>query len=374
MKKIYLPLVTFVAMITISCFTKANAQNEVYWREGFQPDAGCDLTTTAPTTTGGMFFNGQAGVWYAFNAYRTTGTGCTAAGDPNPNPHVRYRNIAGVSDSGYLITPIVGFGIKELHFLRARASRSHTVWVTSDTSALTTNWTLVVGLPSFAGTVTCADTTVMINAGTAKRLKLVSRPLTDSDVDSIWITSVTHIALPITFANIYAVQTNGMVKVSWNIATEINSLRYEIQRSVDGRNFTTIGTNAANNAGKYSFIDNNAASGDNFYRIKGVDKDGTAIFSSVVRVNSNTKNPALSISPNPVSNGTLNVQFYNFEKNTYSLTLYNSAGQNLFSANVTNEGGSFTQTLQLPPSVAPGIYRLLLVNGATKISKTVVVE
>jgi len=137
------------------------AQNQEYWREGFEPSAtpACNLGTVSPTATGGLYFNGNVGSWYGFNVYRTTGTGCPAG-----NNHVRYKNISGVTDSGYLVTPIVSAGIQEFHMYRARASRSYTIWMTSDTSATTTNWTPVALMKSSALTVTCVDTTVIIAA------------------------------------------------------------------------------------------------------------------------------------------------------------------------------------------------------------------
>ena len=74
----------------------AISQNQVYWKEGFQPDAtpACDLGTVAPTVTGGNYFNGNAGSWYGFNVYSTTGpTGSCPTGASNS--HVRYKNISG---------------------------------------------------------------------------------------------------------------------------------------------------------------------------------------------------------------------------------------------------------------------------------------
>ncbi len=179
----------FTALIFIvAVSTSGLSQNQVYWREGFEPNSipACNLTTVAPTASGGNYFDGNAGTWYGHNVYRTTGTGC-----PSGNNHLRFRNISGVpvGDSGYVVTPIVNGGIQELHFSRARANRSHTIWVTDDTLATTTNWTPILFTKSSAATVTCVDTTLIIASPTAKRLKISARPGTDTDIDSIWMTS-----------------------------------------------------------------------------------------------------------------------------------------------------------------------------------------
>lgn len=160
--------------------------NVPYWREGFTTGAGlCNLTTVAPTANTTGYFNGSSsGVWWGKNLYSTTGTGCPAG-----NPHIRFKSISGVIDSGELVTPVVNNGIMELHFYRARASRSYTIWTTNDTFAQTTNWNLVVFIPGYASTAICVDTTVQVNSATAKRLKIVTKPGADTDIDSIWLTN-----------------------------------------------------------------------------------------------------------------------------------------------------------------------------------------
>lgn len=368
-------LLVFASVITL-CFvfsiSKLSAQNQEYWREGFEPSpvtgTACDLITTSPTVTGGAYFNGNAGVWYGFNVYRTTGTGCPAG-----NNHVRYKNISGVTDSGYLVTPIVNFGIKELHFLRARASRSHTIYVTSDTLATTTNWTLVVGTPSSAVTVTCVDTTVMINSATAKRLKIISRPGTDTDIDSLWITSFSQI-LPVKFASISANRLNGLAKINWNIETEINTANYVIERSVDGANFSAIGAVDANNAGKYNFIDAASSDATSYYRIKAVDKDGSFAYSAVVFTTGDKQIATVTVYPNPITNKQVNVQLANLSKGNYSIEVYNNLGQAILSKAIQFDGGTTSLSLQLPISVNTGLYRLSVSNGVTRINKTISVQ
>jgi hypothetical protein len=163
------------------------AAGTFYWREPFTtPSQGgtCDLTTTVPSiNTSGYFSGSNSGVWWGKNVYNTTGTGCPAG-----NPHVRFKNISGVTDSGQLVTPLVNDGIKEFYFYRARSSRHYSIWVTNDTSALTNNWTLVANLNASAGTLICVDTMILVNSATAKRLRIKASPGTDSDIDSIGIT------------------------------------------------------------------------------------------------------------------------------------------------------------------------------------------
>ena len=96
-------------------------------------------------------------------------------------------------------------------------------------------------------------------------------------------------------------------RLAWTTANEINVERFDIERSLDGQNFTKIGTAKAvgnsKNQEKYTFLDENAYEGVNYYRLKTLDFDGTFAFSKVMVVdNRASKNLVISTFPNPVVN------------------------------------------------------------------------
>jgi hypothetical protein len=74
--------------------------------------------------------------------------------------------------------------------------------------------------------------------------------------------------------------TAGQVQLIWQTANEINNSHFEVQRSTDGLNFTTIGNIAAQSGvgnQQYRFTDAGTRNGQvYFYRLKQVDKDGKA--------------------------------------------------------------------------------------------------
>jgi hypothetical protein len=77
-------------------------------------------------------------------------------------------------------------------------------------------------------------------------------------------------------------------------AGETNSARFDIQRSSDGTNYSTIGSvNAAGNSSgnlNYDFTDPNPTQGNNFYRLKQVDLDGGTEYSNIVVINGSENN------------------------------------------------------------------------------------
>jgi len=106
---------------------------------------------------------------------------------------------------------------------------------------------------------------------------------------------------PVTIETLEAVNENRDIAFRWSTATELNISHFIIQHSTDGSSFTDIGTVKAIGSGSnsYSFTDNNAANGINYYRLKSVDKDGGASYSKVVSCELSVVSKQLTVYPNP---------------------------------------------------------------------------
>ncbi len=83
-------------------------------------------------------------------------------------------------------------------------------------------------------------------------------------------------------------QADKAVAVKWATATEKNSARFEVQRSLDGREFATIATVAGQGSSAqptaYATSDQAAPAALLYYRLRQVDLDGTSALSPVVTV------------------------------------------------------------------------------------------
>lgn len=118
------------------------------------------------------------------------------------------------------------------------------------------------------------------------------------------IGAVTPITLPVSLRNILVEQDGLFNKVQWKTEKEFSFDHFEVQRSADGINFTTLGsvqaaTNDANALKNYSFVDNQPLSAS-YYRLKIVDQGGQFTYSSIVKVIKSSKR--FTISPNPSTN------------------------------------------------------------------------
>ena len=115
--------------------------------------------------------------------------------------------------------------------------------------------------------------------------------------DPLWVSCGNVLAS--SFLSFNATAGKEQVQLSWNAAANVNTRYYEIQRSTDAVHFNTLnktvqtGTNGNYN---YSYTDLSPAQGNNYYRLKQVDVNGSYIYSKIVSVNING-NGAFKIYP-----------------------------------------------------------------------------
>jgi Secretion system C-terminal sorting domain len=375
MKKIFI-LLAFTLV-----YVSSKAQN-VYFREDFSFTSTGPSADPAAATTVNDYTSPASGnaIWKFYGVWLTTGTACEAqstVGSNSINRHVRSTSNTSLVDTAYIITPALNFGINTLMFYRSRVNRRYTIWTntTYTTDPANASWTLasVVEKNASFPSPLCVDSIVNINRATARVMMFKFERNLNSDIDSMVITSTNPIT-PVKYAGINAQLTNGIVKLSWSTVTEVNTNKYVIEKSADGVNFSAAGEIAASNSIKYGWIDNTPYTGINYYRVKGVDKDGVLSYSSIVSVNGKTKASEMIIAPNPVKGSVMNVQLNNFEKATFTLNLINSTGQNVYTTKINNEGGFAMQNIVLPSNVKSGMYKVQLVNGSSQTVKTIIVQ
>jgi hypothetical protein len=91
--------------------------------------------------------------------------------------------------------------------------------------------------------------------------------------------------LPVELVSLKAIVKDKQVSVEWMIAREENASHYIVERSLNGKTFYQIGTVAATNLNaiqSYQFVDVKPVTGNNYYRLRQVDQDSTAMLSKTV--------------------------------------------------------------------------------------------
>jgi hypothetical protein len=114
--------------------------------------------------------------------------------------------------------------------------------------------------------------------------------------------------LPVKWSSFNATKNADASLLRWSTASETNNSHFEIQRSVDGKNFEAIGkvkgSGNSNRSVNYSFTDKEAATTKTtYYRLKQVDFDGKSEYSKTVSVvNTIAKAGIGATLPNPFNN------------------------------------------------------------------------
>jgi hypothetical protein len=112
--------------------------------------------------------------------------------------------------------------------------------------------------------------------------------------------TLSQIPLPVNFIGFEARKMNSNVQLTWKIAGEENVDRYEVERSEDGRSFTTIGTVARNGKDTYTYLDGNPPA-TGYYRVRNVDNDGKFKYSTIARMVNGKSEIVLKAFPQPVA-------------------------------------------------------------------------
>lgn len=138
----------------------------------------------------------------------------------------------------------------------------------------------------------------------------------------------------LSFTGIYN-SIQNINELTWITASEKNTNRFEVEKSLDGENWTTIGSvNAIGNVTEnttYNFDDNNPLIGNNYYRLKSIDNDASFEYSNIVRIQ--VKGDAIAdevakIFPNP-TNAILNVWLVATQAQSLLFNINDALGRNV---------------------------------------------
>jgi uncharacterized delta-60 repeat protein len=156
----------------------------------------------------------------------------------------------------------------------------------------------------------------------------------------------------------------------WSTEEEINIAKFEIERSNNGREYSSIGKV---NAGlsRYNYTDINPLKGSNYYRLKVIDKDGRFDYSPV-RISNNNSNINVRVYPVPVK-GTLNLQMYSSKAEKAEITVTDISGKTVRTASIALVAGANSALINVQ-MLSKGTYFLKVVTSEGSNTKKIVVD
>ncbi len=179
-------------------------------------------------------------------------------------------------------------------------------------------------------------------------------------------------ALPLKLLNFNAVASGSNVSVTWQTAEEVNMLRYEVERSVDGVVFASIGSVNSRNAltkTTYKYIDENILATSHkgfYYRLKQVEKDGNRYYSNVVFVKTSDASGFIRLVNNTFSNAiNLNTGLRTLENIQFQLLDY--AGRIVYKKEMDINAGQGVISLNNLPGLNKGFYLLRVIRSSETI-------
>lgn len=193
----------------------------------------------------------------------------------------------------------------------------------------------------------------------------------DSSENKWSITQIKNIsvALPLTLLNFDVVKQNNRAQLNWQTANEINTAYFNVQRSIDGRSFTTVGKVIAKGSSKvqndYTYADDvlQLHSGKIYYRLQMADNDGKLNYSNVKYINVNSS-LGIAVAPNPVTGNSVNLNIYSAQNAKLQLVIYNELGEQIFSEQFNIQSGNLNKVINLS-KISAGSYLVRITDGVS---------
>ncbi|GAB3586762.1 LamG-like jellyroll fold domain-containing protein [Hymenobacter daeguensis] len=270
-------------------------------------------------------------------------TGSPVTGAAGRQGIERYFTITPATNAGLNMAMAFSYFDHELNGIAATnltmyrgASAATTTWARQTTSTRAGNVMNLTGLTTLAGTFTLGSLTaplpVELTAFTAKA------------------------------------QDAHTVALAWTTASEKNSDRFEVERSLTGSEFARIATVAAQGtttaATSYALLDAKLPAGAAtlYYRLRQVDADGTAAYSAIQAVTLPAATATLALYPNPAHTAATLLGATPGTK----VQVFDALGRVITAATADASG---TATLTLPAGLAGGVY--VVRSGTASLRLTV---
>lgn len=192
-------------------------------------------------------------------------------------------------------------------------------------------------------------------------------------LDDICLLEPSAAVLPVSLTGLKGTYSGGVAHLTWGTQQEYNSNYFEIERSTDGANFSSLGkVAAAGNSTQtlnYKFDDIKANAGNNYYRLKMVDKDGSFEYSNIVMINVSIKGLNVTgIYPTPFTDK-VNISVSSEMATDATIRILDNTGKVMAKQQSAIHKGITTITMDNLGQLAKGFYIIEVQSGETKVTQ-----
>lgn len=183
--------------------------------------------------------------------------------------------------------------------------------------------------------------------------------------------------LPVELINFKAlIQGNREVMLLWSTASEKDNLGYDVERSADNRNWSSLGfvpgSGTSAEKHEYNFHDEKPLAGVNYYRLKQMDTDGQYQYTPMVVADVRGGGSQFDVFPNPSASGALSVRAVSTKEGDALLEVYSWAGLRVYKETFRAYEGTIVSPLDMT-TFPKGTYtaRLEMPDGTVQFKKIV---
>ncbi len=188
-----------------------------------------------------------------------------------------------------------------------------------------------------------------------------------SRLDRFYVVLKNTTVLPLSITKLSAQANTAGIGVSWQTTNEINLHDFDVERSTDGVSFKKMGNVSANGnaVNDYQLLDNQPATGWNYYRLRSNDANGQFSYSATVKALWKAT-ASIRVYPTITKDGKIQLVLQDQPAGDYQVLLSNIAGQVMNKQMVTHSGATARYQLQLQKAgkkLLAGEYALTLYFG-----------
>lgn len=196
--------------------------------------------------------------------------------------------------------------------------------------------------------------------------------------DYIYSSTLSATLLPIIISNFSVTPDGANAILNWRVENDLDTKNFIVERSADKINFIQLATFTGSNtatAKSYTYNDTKLANGDNYYRLKMIDKNGSVTFSKIISLlNKNNLNSVFNIYPNPLKKGAdAKIEVLSNKEQIATFALINMQG-NVVSVKQKQLNQGYTNTsLNFGNYIATGTYKLQVKIGNDIIKSSTII-
>lgn len=192
-------------------------------------------------------------------------------------------------------------------------------------------------------------------------------------------TSVIYLAcgiLPVQLTQLTASKDDLGNKLRWKCATPQSAVMFDIEKSIDGKNFMSIGQVAGHKQAQsgYLFLDTRVTAITNYYRLKIIQPGGIVKYSPVIRIDNGSEwNEGMKVYPNPAP-GNVHVQFESDQQTAVTVEVIDAKGRIISRKKETAYKGTNLLFVDRLDDSVPGVYTVRVSYGSRVLTRSLIIK